>query len=83
MKYKNTTNTAIFVKLDEGLKLIQPGQEIESNQPLENSGLTAPQVVKATPKATPKADPVPTPKKQTETKPINTNEFTTTDTAKD
>ena len=79
MKYKNTTNTAIFVKLDEGLKLIQPGQEIESNQPLENSGLTAPQVVKATPKA----DPVPTSKKQTETKPINTNEFTTTDTAKD
>tara|TARA_R110002074_G_scaffold47778_1_gene122426 strand:+ start:193 stop:432 length:240 start_codon:yes stop_codon:yes gene_type:complete len=78
MKYKNTTNTAIFVKLDEGLKLIQPGQEIESNQSLANSGLTALQVVKATPKA----DPVPTPKKQTETKPVNTNELPTTDTAK-
>ena len=83
MKYKNTTITAIFVKLDEGLQLIQPGQEIESNRSLENSGLTALQVVKATPKATPKADPVPTPEKQTKTKPVNTNELPKTNTAKD
>tara|TARA_R110000765_G_scaffold396701_1_gene490695 strand:- start:265 stop:516 length:252 start_codon:yes stop_codon:yes gene_type:complete len=83
MKYKNTTNNAIFVNLDEGLQLIQPGQEIVSKSPLTDSGLTALQVVKATPKATPKADPVPTPRKQTKTKPVNTNELPNTDPSKD
>jgi hypothetical protein len=82
MKYKNTTTNAIFVKIDEGTQLIQPGQEVISKSSLEAFGLTALQTSKPKPKVAPEP---PTKQKQAtpKPKPVSTNEFPTANPAKD
>tara|TARA_R110000765_G_scaffold97074_1_gene182714 strand:- start:794 stop:1051 length:258 start_codon:yes stop_codon:yes gene_type:complete len=85
MKYKNTTNNPIFLKLNGNTVVVAPGEELTSSESLASFGLVAFPVEK--PKTAPPVKVTPKKEKSTpKPKPVNTNEhkqFTNTDPSKD
>jgi len=85
MRYKNTTNNPIFIKLEGNTVIVAPGEELTNSESLVSFGLVAFPVEK------PKAEPPVkvTPKKEKATpkpKPVINNErkqFTNTDPSED